>query len=167
MRNTHTHSVPRDTQGGRNLVQGSDAILTPVGTARPLNNILGCEHREDAVGSGGAGNVKHTHTRTRTHTHIVPRDTQDAWSLGQVSDTILTHGSVDRPLIKLLGYERREDAVESGGSRQWQTHTNTHTHTRSVTRDTQGGYSLGQGSDAILTIVSVARPLMKVMGYEH
>ena len=47
------------------------------------------------------------------------------------------------------------------------TYEHTHTHTHSVTSDTQGGYSLGQGSDAILTIVSVARPLIKVMGYEH
>ena len=35
---THTHSVPRDTQGGWRIVQGLDAIL------------------------GGAGNGKHTHT---------------------------------------------------------------------------------------------------------
>ena len=33
---------------------------------------------------------------------------------------------------------------------------NTHTHTHSVARDTQGGWSLRQGSDAILTHVSVA-----------
>ena len=25
---------------------------------------MGYEHREDAVGEGGAGNVKHTHTHT-------------------------------------------------------------------------------------------------------
>ena len=31
------------------------------------------------------------------------------------------------PLIKLMGYEHRKDAVGSGGSRQWQTHTHTHT----------------------------------------
>ena len=29
------------------------------------------------------------------------------------------------PIIKLMGYKRREDAVWGGGSRQWQTHTNT------------------------------------------
>ena len=33
------------------------------------------------------------------------------------------------PLIKLIGYEHRKDAVGGGGSRQWQSHTNTHTHT--------------------------------------
>ena len=27
------------------------------------------------------------------------------------------------PLIKLIGYEHREDVVGVGGSRQWQTHT--------------------------------------------
>ena len=27
------------------------------------------------------------------------------------------------PLIKLVGYEHREDAVGGGGSGQWQTHT--------------------------------------------
>ena len=56
------------------------------------------------------------------------------------------------PLIKLMGYEHREDAVGGGGSRQWQTHT----HTYNVPRDTQDGWSLGQGSKAMLTHVSVA-----------
>ena len=41
------------------------------------------------------------------------------------------------PLIKLMGYEHREDAVGGVGSRQCQTHTHIHTH--SVPRDTQGG----------------------------
>ena len=36
------------------------------------------------------------------------------------------------------------------------THTDTHTHTHSVTRDTQGGWNLGQGSDTISTHVVVA-----------
>ena len=43
-------------------------------------------------------------------------------------------------------------------SSQWQTHT----HTDSVARDTQVGWSLGQGSDAILTHVCVARQLFKL-----
>ena len=44
-----------------------------------------------------------------------------------------------------------------------------HTHPRkhSVSRDTQDGWSPGQGSDAILTHVSVARPLTKLMSYVH
>ena len=49
------------------------------------------------------------------------------------------------PLIKIMGYQHREDAVGGGGSKQWQTHT----HTQSVHRDTQDGWSLGQRSDAI------------------
>ena len=53
------------------------------------------------------------------------------------------------PLIKLIGYEHREDAVGGGGSRQWQIHT--HTHTQSVSHNTPVGWSLGQGWDAILT----------------
>ena len=49
-------------------------------------------------------------------------------------------------------YEHREDTVGGGGSRICQIHT----HTQSVLRDTQDGWSHGQGSDAILTDVSVA-----------
>ena len=95
---------------------------------------------------GGACNAKQTHT----HTHSVPRDTQGGYSLGQGTDAILTHVSVAPLLIKLMGYEHREDEVGGGGSRQCQTHTHR------VTRDTQDGWSLGQGSDAILTHVGVA-----------
>ena len=62
------------------------------------------------------------------------------------------------PLIKLMGYEHRDDAVGGGGSMQCLTHTHKRTH--SVPRDTQGGWNLGQGSDAILTLVSVAAPLI-------
>ena len=62
-----------------------------------------------------------------------------------------------RPLIKLMGYEHREDAVGGEGSRECQTHTNIH----SVSRDTQGGWSLGLGSYTFLTHVTVARPLIK------
>ena len=46
----------------------------------------------------GAGNVKHTHTHT--HSHTLPRDTQDGLTLGQGSDTVLTHVRVARPPIK-------------------------------------------------------------------
>ena len=65
------------------------------------------------------------------------------------------------PLIKLMGYEYRENALGRGGSRQWQTHTH------SVPRDTQGGWSLGQGLDRILTHESVAHPQIKSMVSEH
>ena len=52
-----------------------------------------------------------------------------------------------------------------GGSMQCQTHT--HKCIRSVPHDTQGGWNLGEGSDAILTHVSVALPLIELMGFEH
>ena len=59
------------------------------------------------------------------------------------------------PLVKLIGYEEREVAVGVGGA--WNVkHTHTHTHAHSVTRDTQGGWNLGQGSDTISTHVGVA-----------
>ena len=113
-------------------------------------------------GVGGAGKAN---THTHTHTHSVPRHTLCGWSLGQGSDTILTHVGMARTQIRVMGYEQQEDGVGDGGSMQCQTHTHTHTH--SVTRDTQGGWRLGQGSDAILTHVSVALPQIKLMGYEH
>ena len=69
MANTHTHSVPRDTQGGRSLGQGSGAILTRVGLAHPLNRLMGYEHREDAVGGGGS---RQCQTHTHTHTQCPP-----------------------------------------------------------------------------------------------
>ena len=43
-------------------------------------------------------------------------------------------------LIKLVGNEHREGAVGGGGCKKWQKHTH------SVTRDTQDGWSFGQGS---------------------
>ena len=93
-----------------------------------------------------------SNTNTHTHTHSVLRDTQGGLSLGQGSDTILTHAGWP-PLIKLFGYEHREDAVGGAGNVK---HTHTHTHTHTVSRMTQGGWSLGQGSDAILAHVGVA-----------
>ena len=41
------------------------------------------------------------------------------------SVAILTHESVAPPLIKLMGYEHREDAEGGGGSTHWQRHTHT------------------------------------------
>ena len=58
-------------------------------------------------------------------------------------------------LIKLMGYEQREEAVGLGGE-GYVKHTYTHTHTHIVTRDTQGGWNLGQGSGTISTHVGVA-----------
>ena len=57
------------------------------------------------------------------------------------SDAILTHVGVARPLIKLMGYEHRENAVRVGELAMTHTHTRTHTH--SVPRDTQDGWRLG------------------------
>ena len=91
------------------------------------------------MGSGGAGKAN-----THTQTHSVPRHTQYGWSLGQGSDTILTHIGVAPPQIKLMGYEHREDALEGGVAGKGK---HTHTHTHSVHRDTQGGWSHGQGSE--------------------
>ena len=59
------------------------------------------------------------------NTHSVPHDTHGKWSLDRGSNAILTLVGVDRSLIKLLGYEYREDALVGGGSREWQTHTHT------------------------------------------
>ena len=89
-----------------------------------------------------------------TYTHNVPRDTQGGRSLGQESGAILTRVGLAHPLNRLMGYEHQEDAVGGGGSKQWQTHTHTHIHI--VPRETQGGWSIGQGSAEILTQVSVA-----------
>ena len=79
------------------------------------------------MGGGGSRQLQ-----THTHTHSVPRVSQDAWSLGQGSNAMLTSVSVAHPLIKILGYEHLEEAAGGGGSRQWQTHTNTQTHTDTV-----------------------------------
>ena len=79
----------------------------------------------------------------------------------------MTHVGVAPPIIKLMGYEHREDAVGVGEQAKAKTHVNTHTHICSVPRDTQDGWSLVQGWDAILTHVSVAPPLINLMGYEH
>ena len=68
----------------------------------------------------------------------------------------MTHVSVARPLFKLMGYEHQEAQWGAGGAGKDKTHTHTHTH--SVPRDTQGGWRLVQGSDAILTHVSMAAP---------
>ena len=115
-----THSVPCDTQGGWNLGQGSDALLTHVSVAAPLIKLMGNDHRENAL-----GRVASRQGQTHTHTHSVPRDTQGGWSLGQGSDGILTHESVAHPQIKSMVSEHREYVVGGGGSRQYQTHTHT------------------------------------------
>ena len=92
-------------------------------------------------GVRGAVNGKHTHPRI----HSVPRNTQGGSSLGKKSDAILTHVSVARPIIKLMRYEHREDAVGVRGAGNEKHTKHTHTHTpHSVHRDTSGGESLLQ-----------------------
>ena len=73
----------------------------------------------------------------------------------------MTHVGVAPPLIKPMGYEHREDTVGGGGAGNGK-HTQTHTHTHTqCPRDTQGGWSNGQRSEAVLTHVSVAPPPFK------
>ena len=76
----------------------------------------------------GAVNGKHTHARI----HSVPRNTQGGSSLGKGLDAILTHVSVSRPIIKLMRYEHREDAVGvwGAGNEKHTKHTHTHAHTQ-------------------------------------
>ena len=82
---------------------------------------------------GGAGNGKRTHTRcpTRLTVRIEPRA-----MIGSNLDTCRRAPLV----IKLMGYELREDAVRGGGSRK----CHTHIHTHSVSRDALGVWRLGQ-----------------------
>ena len=66
-------------------------------------------------GLGGANNVKYTHTHTHTHTH---KECPTGWmepraKIGRNLDTCM-HGP---PLIELMGYEHRGDALGVGGSR--------------------------------------------------
>ena len=54
---------------------------------------------------------------------------------------MLIHVSVALQLIKLMGYEHREDAMGGWGACNGK---HTHIHTHSVARDTQDGWSKGQ-----------------------
>ena len=73
----------------------------------------------------------------------------------QGSDTKLTHVGMP-PLIKIMGIEHREDTVGGGGREHAVANTHTNTHTHSVARDILDGWSLGRGSDTILTHVGEA-----------
>ena len=91
---------------------------------------MGYEHWEDALGGGGS---RQRQTHTHKHTHIVPRDTQGGWRQGQGLDAFVTHVCVAPPLIEVIGYEHREDAVGVGGAGNVE-HTHTHTHTHAHTQ---------------------------------
>ena len=49
-----------------------------------------------------------------------------------------------------MNIRRKQWGVGEAGNGKY-----THTHTQSVLRDTQDGWGLGQGSNAILTLVTV------------
>ena len=66
-KHTDTHSVPRDTQGGWSLGQGSDGILTHESVACPPIKSMVYDHRVYVVGGGGSRKYQ-THTHTHTHT---------------------------------------------------------------------------------------------------
>ena len=97
---------------------------------------------------------------THTYTHSVHPDTQGGWSLDQGSDAILTHVGVAPHYLNLWAMNMRgtHRGVGVAGNGK-------HTDPHSVPRDTQDGLTLGHGSDAVLTHVSVARPLFKSMVY--
>ena len=74
---THTHCVPRDTEGGWNPEQGIDHHIYTCWRGPPRIKLMDYEHREDAVRGG-----RNRQCQTHTHTHSVPRDTKGGWSLG-------------------------------------------------------------------------------------
>ena len=81
----------------------------------PLIKILGYEHREDAGGVGAADKGKHTQCPPLYTGRVEPRA-----RIGPNLDTC----NRSPPLIKLVGYEHREDAVGGAGNVK---HTHTHT----------------------------------------
>ena len=73
MSNTHTHTqCPPVYTGWMEPLERARIERNPDKCRRglPLIKSVGYEHREDAVGGMGAGNVKHKHTRT--HTQCLP-----------------------------------------------------------------------------------------------
>ena len=102
---------------------------------------MGYELREDAMGGEGS---RQRQTHTCTHIHTVSFVIHRVDGANNVKNThthrvsIVIHkmdgaSGKDRtqldtckrgaPLIKLMGYELRDDRVRVEGSRQWQTHT--------------------------------------------
>ena len=95
---------------------------------------MGYKHRDDAVGGGGAGNGN------QTVSPVIHTVDGASARIGRNLDTC----KHDPTLIKLMGYEHRDDAVGVWEQAMSNTHTHTHTHTNSVPRDRQGGWSLKQ-----------------------
>ena len=99
---------------------------------------------------GGAGNGKHTYT----HTQFLARYTgwmEPRARIGRNLDTSW-RGQPTKLNCRAMNSGRTQWGVGGAGNGK-------HTHTHSVPRDTQGGWSFGRESDAILTHVGVARPL--------
>ena len=98
---------------------------------------------------------KHTHTASVTVIHSV-----DEAMIGSNLDTCRR----GPPLMKILGYEHRKDAVGCGGSRQWQTHTRTHPQFSSCyTGWMEPRARIGRNLDTCKR----GPPLVKLMSYEH
>ena len=119
---THTHTVsyviPR-------VVEPRSMIRSNHDTCRhgpPLIKLMGYEHQEDAMRGRGSKQCQ-IHTHTQTVFFVIHRVVEPRSMIRTTHDTC-RHGL---PLIKLTGYEHREDAVGGGGSKQCQIHTHTHT----------------------------------------
>ena len=67
-------------------------------------------------------------THTQTYTQTDPRTSQGGWSTVKGSDAILTHVGLALPLIKLVGFEQREDAAGVGEQAMAKTCTHVYTH---------------------------------------
>ena len=161
MSNTHTHTaspVIHRVVEPRAMIRSDHD--TCIGVAPQLIKLMGYDLREDAMESGGS---KQCQIHTHTHTQSVHRDTHDGWSLEQRSNAILTHVSVAPPLIKLMGYEHREDAMGGGGSKQCQIHTHTHTHTECLTGWMEPRAKIGHNLDTCMR----GPPLIELMGHEY
>ena len=73
---------------------------------------MGNEHQEDAMRGGGSKQCQ-IHTHTHTVSFVIHRVVEPRSMIRSNHDTC-RHGL---PLIKLMGYEHREDAVGGGGSK--------------------------------------------------
>ena len=95
---------------------------------------MGYELRDDAAGGEGSRQWQ-THTCTHTHSvsSVIHRVDGDSKRIGRNLDTCKR----GPPLINLMGYEHREDAMGGGGSKQCQIHT----HTQRVSHRMDGASS--------------------------
>ena len=117
----------------------------------PLIKLMSYDHREDAV--GGAGKGKHIHTH-RTVSLVIHRMDGASARIGHKIDTRWR-----APTNQINGH-----CTPGGRSWGWGEGACSckHTHTHSVTRDILDGWSLGRGSDTILTHVGEATPTNQI-----